>query len=125
VTSAFSTVARHVNKPGFHELGADEQREFLGAAIALAPDRGEQLLVEVVKKGGVFSGGRDGTRALAADVLGEHSRSAETASVLRDLGQARWGASEEARESAQRAAVRIEARLREGRPRPAEGRARA
>jgi len=124
VTSAWGAVAKHVRAPGFHELGADEQREFLGAAIALQADRGEQLLLEVVKKGGVFSGGRDGTRALAAEVLGEHSRSAETASVLRELGQARWGANEEARDSAQRAAVRIEARAKESR-RPQEGRARA
>jgi serine/threonine protein kinase len=73
---AWPIVRRLLEKPGFNDLGADERRDVLMALYVLSPEHGEPLLIEVVKKGGVFkSEGREVTRALAAAVLGEHARS--------------------------------------------------
>jgi serine/threonine-protein kinase len=82
--------------------------------VALSPDRGEPMAVELVKKGGVFtSEDRETSRALAADALGEYSRSPATAATLREVSQTRWGTSDETRAAAAAAAKRIAGRLGE------------
>lgn len=106
------TVARIINGKSFNELGNDERRELLRTAILLSPERGEPLALDLAKKGGVLvSENREATRALAAELLGELSRSRQTGAALHELAQSRWGLSEETRTAAATAAKRIGQRL--------------
>ena len=54
---------------------------------------------------------REATRLLAIELLGELSRTRQTASALHELSQSRWGISEETRTAAANAAKRIAQRL--------------
>ena len=108
---AWPAIARQVRAPNFHELGADERRELLRTLIALSPDRGEPIALELVKKGGVFtSEDRETSRVLAAEALGALSRSQSTAAALREVAQTRWGTSDETRAASATAAKEITGR---------------
>jgi hypothetical protein len=110
--SVWVTVARIINGKNFNELGNDERRELIRTAIVLSPERGEPLALELAKKGGVLvSENREATRALAAELLGELSRSRQTGAALHELANSRWGLSEETRMAAAAAAKRIGQRL--------------
>jgi hypothetical protein len=110
--NVWPTVARNIAAKGFTELGSDERRELLRACVLLSPDRGEPILVDLAKKGGVLtSEGREATRAMAAELLGDLSRSRATALALQEIASARWGVSEETRTAATNAAKRIGMRL--------------
>ena len=110
--NVFVTVARIINGKSFNDLGNDERRELLRTAIVLAPERGEPLALDIAKKGGVLvSENREATRALAAELLGELSRSRQTGAALHELANSRWGLSEETRMAAAAAAKRIGQRL--------------
>jgi hypothetical protein len=110
--AAWPTIARIINAKNFNELGNDERRELLVACMVLAPDRGEPVLIDIAKKGGVLmSEGREASRALAAEVLGEHSRNRSIAMALQELANGRWGISEETRTAAANAAKMIGLRL--------------
>ena len=110
--NTWTTVARIINGKTFNELGNDERRELLRTVIVLSPERGEPLALELAKKGGVLvSENREATRALAAELLGDLSRSRQTGSALHELAQSRWGLSEETRMAATNAAKRIGQRL--------------
>jgi serine/threonine protein kinase len=112
IRNAWPTVARIIGGKGFNELGADERREFFRTCMLVSPDRGEPILLEIVKKGGVLtSEERETTRAAAAELLGELSRSRPTAAALQEIASARWGVSEETRLVASNAAKRIGQRL--------------
>mgnify|MGYP000735831713 CR=1 FL=1 len=68
--------------------------------------------LELAKRGGVLvTGNREATRALAAELLGDHSQSRQTRTALAELAQSRWGVSEETRMAAASAAKRIGERL--------------
>ncbi len=109
---AWVTVVRIINGKPFTDLGSDERRELLRCAILLSPERGEPLAVEIAKKGGVLvTENREATRLLAIELLGELSRTRQTASALHELSQSRWGISEETRTAAANAAKRIAQRL--------------
>ena len=76
------------------------------------PGPGNEALLEIAKKGGMLvSENREATRALAADLLGELSRSRLTGAALQELAQSRWGVSEETRMAAKTAASRIAQRI--------------
>lgn len=110
--NAWPTVARIIGGKGFNELGADERREFFRACMLVSPERGEPILLDIAKKGGVLaSEGREATRAAAVELLGELSRSRPTALALQEIANARWGTSEETRTAAANAAKRIGQRL--------------
>jgi len=110
--NAWVTVVRIINGKPFTDLGSDERRELLRAAILLAPDRGEPLALEIAKKGGVLvTENREATRLLAVELLGELSRSRATGAALHELSQSRWGISDETRTAAATAAKRIGQRL--------------
>jgi hypothetical protein len=105
---AWPAIARQVRAANFHELGADERSELLRSLIALSPDRGEPIALELLKKGGVFtSEDRETSRVLAAEALGALSKSPATANALREVAQARWGTTDETRAAAAAAAKRI------------------
>jgi eukaryotic-like serine/threonine-protein kinase len=111
---AWPAIARQVRAANFHELGADERRELMHTLVALSPDRGEPIAVELVKKGGVFtSEDRETSRALAAEALGNCSSSSSIAATLREVSQTRWGTSDETRAAAAAAAKKIAVRLGE------------
>jgi hypothetical protein len=106
--AAWPTITRVINGKTFNDLGNDERRELIRAAIVLVPDRGEPLALDIAKKGGVLmSENREYTRTLACELLGEISRSRQVASALNELTQGRWGISEETRLAASNAAKRI------------------
>jgi serine/threonine protein kinase len=110
--NTWPTVARIINGKNFNELGNDERRELLRCAILLSPERGEPLALDLAKKGGVLvSENREATRTLAAELLGELSRSRQTGAALHELANSRWGLSEETRTAAANAAKRIGQRL--------------
>jgi hypothetical protein len=110
--NAWVVLARIINGKNFNELGADERRELLRGAIVLSPERGEPLALDLAKKGGVLvSEAREATRAIAAELLGEYSRSRPTGAALHELSQSRWGLSEETRLAASNAAKRIGQRI--------------
>ncbi|MDB4940783.1 MAG: serine/threonine protein kinase [Labilithrix sp.] len=106
--AAWNTIARIIGTKTFVDLGADERRELMRAAILVSPERGEPLAVEIAKKGGVLvTENREATRAQAAELLGELSRNRATGAALSELSQSRWGVSEETRLAAANAAKRI------------------
>ncbi|HVJ89694.1 MAG TPA: serine/threonine-protein kinase [Labilithrix sp.] len=110
--NVWPTVARLIGAKNFNDFGADERRELFRTCVLLSPERGEPLLVDFAKKGGVLSSGeRETSRAMAAELLGELSRSRATASALQEIANARWGVSEEVRAAATNAAKRIGLRL--------------
>ena len=105
-------VQRIIQAKPFNDLGADERRELLRACVLLSPERGEPILVEVAKKGGVLtSEEREATRTMAAELLGDLSRSRPTAVALQELAGSRWGVSEETRNAAANAAKKIGLRV--------------
>ncbi|HVH47023.1 MAG TPA: hypothetical protein VM925_31985, partial [Labilithrix sp.] len=112
IRNVWPTVARIIAAKHFNDLGSDERRELLRACVLLSPERGEPMLLELAKKGGVLtSGEREATRAVAAELLGELSRTRSTAMALQEIANARWGVSEETRNAAANAAKRIGIRL--------------
>ncbi len=112
VRNAWPTVARIIGGKSFNELGNDERRELLRACLALSPERGEPLVLDIAKKGGVLvSENREATRALAAELLGDLSRSRQVAVALSELAQSRWGVSDETKTAAANAAKKIGQRL--------------
>ncbi|MBL8609454.1 MAG: serine/threonine protein kinase [Myxococcales bacterium] len=117
IRGAWPTIARLVNAKNFNELGSDERRELLRALVMLSPERGEPVALDIAKKGGVLvSEEREVTRTIAADVLGDISRSVGAASALAELAQSRWGVSDETRAAASAASKKIMARLEGGHP---------
>ena len=110
--NAWATIARVIGGKTFNELGNDERRELLRACVILSPERGEPVLLDLVKKGGVLtSEEREATRAMAAELLGDLSRSRPTAMALQEVANARWGVSEETRMAAANGAKKIGLRL--------------
>src|SRR5262249_49414552 len=74
--NSWPTITRIIGAKTFNDLGVDERRELLRACVMLSPERGEPVLVDIAKKGGVLtSEEREATRAMAAELLGELSRS--------------------------------------------------
>jgi eukaryotic-like serine/threonine-protein kinase len=110
---AYPAIARQVRAATFHDVAPDERTELLRTAIILAPEHGEPMVLELVKKGGVFtSQSREASRTIAAQVLGELATDPATVENLRELAQARWGVSEETRGAASAAASQIHARMK-------------
>ncbi len=119
---AFPTVARQARAASFDELGTDERREILRTLVALSSDHGESLVLEIAKRSGVFtSDAREGSRVVALEVLGETSTSTSVESELREIGQARWGISDETRTAASEASAKIRARAIGGSTPPKAG----
>lgn len=95
--NAWAIVSRIIGGKGFNDLGNDERRELLRACVVLSPERGEPVLLECGEEGrrALTSEEREATRAMAAELLGDLSRSRPTAMALPGIANARWGVSEE------------------------------
>jgi serine/threonine protein kinase len=114
---AWLAVQRAVQAKPFFDLGTDERKELLRALFLLAPDRGEPMLIELVKKGGVLaSESRESTRALACEILGDYSRSRAAIAALNEVFASRWGTAEETRQAATASLAKIAARLEGANP---------
>jgi hypothetical protein len=115
VRGAWPAIARRAKTPELPALGADERREILGAVIALSPERGEPIALELAKKAGMFvSEDREAVRLSAIEALGAYSRAPQVATALREIAQARWGTSDDTRAAAQAAADQIAQRAAGG-----------
>ncbi|MFO0640616.1 MAG: protein kinase [Polyangiaceae bacterium] len=114
---AWVAVQRVVQSKPFFDLGSDERKELLRALFILGADRGEPMLIELVKKGGVLaSESRESTRAIACEVLGDFSRSRLAIAALNEVFASRWGTAEETRQAATAALAKIAARVEGGSP---------
>src|SRR5262249_24203452 len=50
--NVWPTIARIIGAKNFNELGSDERRELLRACMILSAERGEPILLDIVKKSG-------------------------------------------------------------------------
>ncbi len=111
---AWPTIARVVQKmpPG---LGSDEKLELMRALVAVDPNRGEGIAIEIAKKGGIVqSEERENARTSACVALGEQSSSRAALMAMNEVSQSRWGTSQETRDAAANAVRDITARLAGG-----------
>jgi hypothetical protein len=110
--AAWTSIARIVKQNDFNEKGSDERKELLRALVALVPERGEPIALDLARKAGVFvSEAREGTRVAALEALGEVSRSVSVVTALREIALARWGTSDETRNAAAKAVEAISVRI--------------
>ncbi len=115
VRQVWPAIGRFVGAKNFSEYGVDERREFLRALVVLSPERGEPIVLDIVKKGGMLvSEEKEVTRAIAAEVLGDLSQSRGVAGALTEVAQARWGVSEETKAASANAAKKIVSRVELG-----------
>jgi hypothetical protein len=106
-------LVRRIEEPSFHGLSTEERHETLRALFALHPTRAEQLVIELLSQRQVLKNeARDRTRAIAAELLGEHGTSAEAMQSLAAAAKGWWGISDELKAAAQAAAKAIEERRR-------------
>jgi hypothetical protein len=105
-------IARKAKTAPLHQLSGEERYALLTGLVALAPQHGEPVAVEIAKKGGlVTSDDREIVRIVACQVLGENSTSRVTMGALQEVADSRWGTSSETRAAAQAAVDAIKARL--------------
>ncbi len=112
VKAATPAVARQIRSGAFANMDGDERKQLFVTLLTLSPDRGEEMAVEIARKGGLLtSEARETSRLAAIDALGELSRSRAVVETLREVALSRWGTSEETRMRAANAASSIESRL--------------
>jgi hypothetical protein len=106
-------LVRRIEEPAFHGLSTEERHETLRALFAMHPARAEQLVIELLSQRQVLKNeARDRTRAIAAELMGEHGTSAEAMQSLAAAAKGWWGISDELKGAAQAAAKAIEERRR-------------
>jgi hypothetical protein len=112
VASAVPRLIKRAQDGGFHKLPADERREVLAAMYTLSPERAEPVVIEIVQKHGLLvDEAVEETRALAADLLGQRSRSSDALQAVLGATKRRWWNTQLLREAAARAAEAIAARI--------------
>jgi hypothetical protein len=112
VRAAGPLLVKRVQDPTFNQLPVEERRELLAALYSLNPQRGEQIAVEIVQKHGLLvDEALEQTRALCAELLGEHSRSMEALDAVLQASKRRWWNTQPLRDAAMVAAEAIAARL--------------
>jgi eukaryotic-like serine/threonine-protein kinase len=113
--AAVPNIVRQIKAPSFNTIEGEERKELFVALLRLSPERGEDMALELARKGGLLtSENRETSRVAAVEALGEVSKSFPVAAALREVAQARWGTSEETRTKAASAAGQIEQRLSGG-----------
>ncbi len=112
VRAAGPLLVKRVQDPTFNQLPVQERRELLGALFALNPQRGEQIAVEVVQKHGLLvDESLEQTRALCAELLGQHARSMEALDAVLQASKRRWWNTQPLRDAALVAAETIAQKL--------------
>lgn len=112
IRHAGPSLVMRIRTPEFDELPVEERRQCLETLHALDPGRTESLALDLLRSRRFLSSdAHEQSRELAAELLGQISRDAETVKYLREEGQARWKNSHRVRQAAQIAIQRIERRL--------------
>jgi hypothetical protein len=105
-------LVRRAEDPSFHALPTDERRALLDALWALNPPRAEALTVHLLSQRQVLKAeGREQSRIVAAECLGEHGESPQVVEALSGATKGWWGVSEELKAAAQAAAQKVQARM--------------
>jgi hypothetical protein len=112
VRAAGPLLVRRIQDGSFHQLALDERREMLNALYALNPARGEAIAVEAIQRHGLLvDEAAEGTRTLAAEILGREARSQEALEATLAAAKRRPWNSHDLRDAANAAAEAIAARL--------------
>jgi hypothetical protein len=112
VRAAGPLLVKRVQDPTFNQLPVGERRELLTALFALNPQRGEQIAVEIVQKHGLLvDESLEQTRALCAELLGQHAKSMEALDAVLQASKRRWWNTQPLRDAALVAAETIAQKL--------------
>ncbi len=112
VRAAGPLLVRRVQDPTFNQVPVVERRELLTALFALNPQRAEQIAVEVVQKHGLLvDEALEQTRALCAELLGQHASNMTALEAVLQASKRRWWNTQPLRDAAIVAAETIAAKL--------------
>ena len=112
VRSAGPLIVKRVQDPTFNQIPVEERRELLTALYALHAARAEQLAVEIVQKHGLLvDDALEQTRALCAELLGQHGQNMTALEAVLAAAKRRWWNTPPLRDAATVAAEAIAARL--------------
>jgi hypothetical protein len=111
-------VHKRIEEPTFHALGLDERAAMLSTLQAIDAAAGERCCIELLgQRQMIKSESREQSRALAAEQLGAHARSAEALEAVSAAAKGWWGSSGEMKRIAENAARAIDERRQSaGRP---------
>lgn len=103
---------KRVQDPTFNQLPIPERRELMSALYALNPQKGEQIAMEIVQKHGLLvDEALEETRALCAELLGQHAQGRDALDAVLQASKRRWWNTQPLREAALLAADSIAGRL--------------
>jgi predicted Ser/Thr protein kinase len=112
VRAAGPLIVKRVQDPTFNQLPIDERRELFTALYALHAPRAEQLAVEIVQKHGLLvDDALEQTRALCAELLGQHAQNMTALEAVLAASKRRWWNTQPLRDAATVAAEAIAAKL--------------
>jgi hypothetical protein len=112
VRAAGPLLVKRVQDPTFNQLPVQERRELLSALFTLNPQRGEQIAIEIVQKHGLLvDEALEQTRALCAELLGQHSKTMEALDAVLQASKRRWWNTQPLRDAALIAAESIAQKL--------------
>ncbi len=112
VRAAGPLLVRRVQDPTFNQLPIGERRELMTALYVLNPQRAEQIAMEIVQKHGLLvDEALEETRALCAELLGQHAQNREALEAVLQASKRRWWNTQPLREAALLAADGIANRL--------------
>jgi hypothetical protein len=105
-------LVRRAEDPSFHALPTEERRALLDALWALNPPRAEVLSIHLLSQRQVLkTEGREQSRLVAAECLGDHGASAQVLEALAGAQKGWWGVSEELKAATQAATQKVQARM--------------
>jgi hypothetical protein len=112
VRAAGPLLVKRVQDPTFNQLPIEERRELFTALYSLNGMRAELLAVEIVQKHGLLVDDQlEQTRALCAELLGQHSKDPGALEAVLGAMKRRWWNTQPLRDAATLAAEAIAARL--------------
>jgi len=112
VRAAGPLLMKRVQDPTFNQLPILERRELMSALYALNPQKGEQIAMEIVQKHGLLvDEALEETRALCAELLGQHAQGRDALDAVLQASKRRWWNTQPLREAALLAADAIAGRL--------------
>jgi hypothetical protein len=105
-------LARRAEDPSFHTLPTEERRALLDAIWALHPPRAEALTLTLLSQRQVLKAeGREQSRLIAAEILGDHGSSPQVVEALAGAQKGWWGVSDELKAAAQAAVQKVQTRM--------------
>lgn len=105
-------LVRRAEDPSFHGLPIEERRLLLRTLWGLNGLRAEALVIALLSQRQVIKAeGREQSRLLAAESLGEHATSPQALAALVDAQKGWWGVSDDLKGAALQAAQKVQARM--------------